>query len=186
MKRLWICAAAVILTIGLLCGCEKEEVNYIKTGTELLTERKYAEAIEAFEQSLEMEEDIAEANRGLGIAYYNQQNYAEAREAFRQVLENGGEATPVLYNFIGVCSMHLDDDDGAIEAFEQGISLEEEQEEIEEEEYTETIREMRYNLIACYENKRDWANAKARMEEYSSLYPEDKTVWKEAEFLRTR
>lgn len=183
MKKLGICAAAVILTLGLLGGCEKEEVNYIKTGTELLEEKNYAEAIEAFEQSLEMEEDIAEANRGLGIAYYKQQNYAEAWNAFQQVLENGGEATPILYNFIGVCSMHLDDDDGAIAAFEQGVSLAGES---EEEEYTATLREMRYNLIVCYENKRDWVNAKAKMEEYLSLYPEDKTVWKEAEFLRTR
>ena len=48
------------------------------------------------------------------------------------------------------------------------------------------IREMEYNEIICYEQQSDWENAKAKIAEYISKYPDDEAAQKEAEFLQTR
>ena len=48
------------------------------------------------------------------------------------------------------------------------------------------IREMEYNEIICYEQQSDWENAKAKITEYISKYPDDEAAQREAEFLQTR
>ena len=45
---------------------------------------------------------------------------------------------------------------------------------------------MEYNEIICYEQQSDWENAKAKITEYISKYPDDEAAQKEAEFLQTR
>lgn len=180
--------AVTLITASFLTGCAG---HYIKEGTKLMGEEKYAEAITAFEKSVEKDDNTAEAYRGIGIANYEQQNYKEAAEAFQKVLDNDGEATPVLYNLIGVCAMKQDDIAGAAGAFEQGITLAEKEGSSqdtsdEKEDYSETLQEMRFNQIVCYEKQADWENAKTKMAEYTQDYPDDQKAAREAEFLSTR
>lgn len=185
MKKGIVC---MILAAFMLTGC-KDKVNYIEQGTQQMEEQQYEEAVSSFQKSLEEKEDAAEAYRGLGMAYYEQQDYEAAKEAFQNVLDNEGDETPTLYNFIGVCSMQLNDVEGALDAFQKGIALSGETDGKKDEDapdYTEVVREMKYNEIACYERQQDWETAGAKAEEYLAAYPDDKDMQKEAEFLRTR
>lgn len=177
-----------ILAACFLTGCQKP-VNYIEEGTAFLEEGAYTDAAASFEKSLDAEEDAAEGYRGLGLVYYEQQEYQQAKEAFQKALDNGGEAAPTTYNLMGICSMHLEDYDGALQAFGQGIAAASsytEPEEGEEVPNAEVLQEMKYNEIVCYEKKLDWASAKAKIEEYIAQYPDDSEAQREAAFLRTR
>ncbi|CUX45182.1 tetratricopeptide repeat protein [Clostridium sp. C105KSO13] len=181
MKKLLVCA---ILTAFLLTGCQ----NAIKEGTGQLKEGKYEEAVSTFKKAADEKKDTAEAYRGLGMAYYEQQDYQSAKDAFLQVIDNGGESTPVLYNLIGVCSIHLEDYQGALDAFSKGIHLTEKNggRGTKEQDYADTVREMKFNEIVCYEKLLDWENAKKKAVEYVGDYPKDKDAQKEAVFLNTR
>ena len=52
--------------------------------------------------------------------------------------------------------------------------------------YSEVIREMRYNRIVCHEKMYDWQQAYLAATEYLEHYPDDERVRHEAEFLETR
>lgn len=180
--KLWIAAAAAVC---FLTGC----ADYVKDGTKLLEEGQYQEAIESFQSAIEKDEDAAEAYRGIGMAYYEQQDYEKARENLQAALDSGVLQTPAIYNLVGICGMNLEDYDGALAAFEQGTAISETVEIAGAEadvDYSEVIREMKYNQIVCCEKKLDWEGAKAYAEAYVSTYPDDAEVQKEAEFLRTR
>ncbi|MDE7066873.1 MAG: hypothetical protein K2O83_04225, partial [Schaedlerella arabinosiphila] len=88
--------------------------------------------------------------------------------------------------------MTLADYDSALAAFDKGTGLPESgvvsrgSKEEETADYSEVIREMKFNRVVCLEKKLDWENAKAAMAEYASLYPDDANAQKEAEFLSTR
>ncbi len=170
--------------------------NDVKDGTELLEQGDFQKAVTIFEQAAEKAEKegerAPEAYRGIGMAYYAQEDYENARVNLQKALDEGGLETPVVYNLIGVCSMKLEDYDGALAAFEQGIGLPESgviskgTKEEQTADYGEVIQEMKFNRVVCYEKKLDWENAKAAMAEYSSQYPDDTEAQKEAEFLSTR
>ena len=182
MKKLIVCVVAAAF---LLTGCQKD---YIKEGTGLLEGQKYSEAVKSFEKAVDEKQDVAEGLRGLGMAYYEQKEYQKAKDAFLEVLDKGGRKTPALYNLIGVCSMRLDDAQAALDAFQKGIALASAGIGRASEAGKEdgALQEMRYNEIVCYEKLLDWESAKAKAQDYVSLYPDDKEAQKEAAFLRTR
>ncbi|MBU3875131.1 tetratricopeptide repeat protein [Faecalicatena sp. AGMB00832] len=194
MKKGVLC---ILLVACLTAGCQKK-VNYIEQGTQQMEEQKYEDAVSSFQQSLEKKEDAQEAYRGLGMAYYEQKDYKAAREAFQNVIANDGEESAVLYNFIGVCSMQLDDMEGALDAFQKGIALAEKADSSESgtqkeggnkdgaADLSKTIQEMKFNEIVCYEQLHDWQSAKEKAEAYIAKYPDDQAAQKEVEFLKTR
>lgn len=181
--------------VCLLCGCS----NRLKEGSELLEQGKYAEAEailrEEITEAVQIQNNTnkerkaedakvreAEARRGLGIVLYEQQKYEEASAELKKVLELGGKETPEIYNLIGVCAMNLKNYDGAIEAFSAGIALPAS----EDQDETDIAREMSYNLVICYEKKKDWMGAKAAAQAYVDAYPQENDMQKELEFLLTR
>lgn len=185
MKKGFLC---MLLAVCLLTGC-KEKVNYIEQGSTQLEEQKYEDAVDSFQKSLEVGEDAAEAYRGLGMAYYEQQNYEAAREAFQNVIAHEGDVTPVLYSFIGACALKLDDAKGALDAYEKGLELAAKLQEDSKEDapdYSAAVQEMRFNEILCYEKQSDWETARSKAEAYIEEYPDDEEAQKEAQFLRTR
>ena len=92
--------------------------------------------------------------------------------------------------------MKLTDYQGAVNNFNAGILVSENEKKNktgdaetgkeEDTDYTEVLKEMRYNLIVSYEKLEDWDNAKAKLEDYVTAYPDDEKAAKEAEFLKTR
>lgn len=181
MKKILLCT---VLAALLLTGCQ----NAVKEGTKQLEEGDYKKAAATFKKTIEKEKDVTEAYRGLGMAYYEQQDYQSAKDAFLQAADNQGDATPVLYNLLGVCSMHLEDYPSALEAFSKGIALSGEMNDPggKKQDYADTVREMKFNEIVCYEKLLDWENAGKKAAEYVKDYPDDKEAQKEAEFLSTR
>ncbi len=188
----------VFLSMCLLCGCAGNKVG---EGTKLLEKKDFEGAIEVFEQVLAEKKSTdvqkAEAYRGLGMAYYELEQYDKAEESLSKALEAGGEATPALYNLIGISAMRQGDYEAALAAFEEGIKLPESgerkeqgtffwQEERHAVDYSEVIREMCYNRIVCYEKIVDWQQAYQAATEYLDKYPDDADVAHEAEFLETR
>lgn len=186
----------LVLSMAAVCLITSCAANHVKDGTELLEQGDFQKAVTAFEQAAKDAEKkgerAPEAYRGIGLANYAQEDYEGARENLQKALDEGGTETPVIYNLIGVCSMKLDDYDSALTAFEQGIGFPESgvvskgTKEEQTVDYSEVIREMKFNRVICYEKKLDWENAKAAMAEYASQYPDDAAAQKEAEFLSTR
>ncbi len=170
-----------MLSILFISGCG----NRIENGRDLLKEGKYKEAMIQFESAIEKNKDTAEAYRGMGIAYYEQNNYKNAKESFLQALELGAKETPILYNLIGICMMKEEAYTEALSYYEKGIALLQKGESVNLEE-NEVFQEMLYNQIVCYEKLKDWEQAKLKVAEYVKLFPEDKAAQKEAQFLETR
>ena len=117
MKR----ATLLALTVSacLLTGC----TNALKDGTGYLEDGNYKEAVTAFQKAVDEGKKTAEAYRGLGMAYYEQEDYASAKDDFEKALAAGGEKNQVIYNLLGICGMKLNDYNYALEQFNQGISL---------------------------------------------------------------
>ena len=174
MKR----ATLLALTVSacLLTGC----TNALKDGTGYLEDGNY--------KAVDEGKKTAEAYRGLGMAYYEQEDYASAKDAFEKALAAGGEKNQVIYNLLGICGMKLNDYNYALEQFNQGISLSQNSGTSMEnaESFSEVLQEMRFNQIVCYEKLGDWENAKTKIAEYIQVYPDDADAQREAKFLETR
>lgn len=189
MRKAVIC---IVFTIFFLTGCG---TDYMVEANELLEERDFVGAAASFEQAAEQVRDdaektdkLADALRGLAICLYEQNDFQSARDTFQQVLDNGGEATPEMYNLMAISAMHLNDYTGGAELFQTGITLAGVQSgtDTAPEEYASLVQEMRFNEIVCYEKVQDWENAKVKMLDYASLYPDDQEAQKESDFLGTR
>lgn len=170
--------AAVIFLMGLLLAGFGFKENPSEKGVEYLREGQYEKAIDAFEEAVESDVNVGDAYRGIGIARWEQEDYEGAKEAFLSALENGAQMTGTLCNFIGNCEMKLQNPVSAQNYFRLGIGLEGNSDELEQ--------EMKYNMIAAYEQRKDWESAKVMLEEYTAEYPDDETAQKEREFLKTR
>lgn len=186
----------LVLSAALMCVLTACSKNGIKEGTELLEKGDFEKAATVFEQAAKEAETegerAPEAYRGMGMACYALEDYEGTRQNLQKALDEGGLETPIIYNLIGVSSMKLEDYDTALAAFDKGTGLPESgvvsrgSKEEETADYSEVIREMKFNRVVCLEKKLDWENAKAAMAEYASLYPDDANAQKEAEFLTTR
>lgn len=186
----------LVLSAALMCVLTACSKNGIKEGTELLEKGDFEKAASVFEQAAKEAETegerAPEAYRGMGMACYALEDYEGTRQNLQKALDEGGLETPIIYNLIGVSSMKLEDYDTALAAFDKGTGLPESgvvsrgSKEEETADYSEVIREMKFNRVVCLEKKLDWENAKAAMAEYASLYPDDANAQKEEEFLSTR
>lgn len=169
--RIWI-----VLIFGiLLVGCGKKEYQ---EGIECLEAGNYTEAVKQFEKAIEEERNVGDCCRGIGIAKWELEDYEGAVEYFEKALENGSKETGTIYNFLGACKMKLQEPSEAIAYYEKGI--------LQKDCTDEMIREMRFQVIAAYEQLEDWDNARAKLAEYTADYPEDEKAAKEAEFWATR
>ena len=112
------------------------------------------------------------------MAKWEQEDYEGARDAFKEALDNGAEKTGAIYNLLGSCEMKLNDSQGALSYYRLALSAEDSSEDL--------LKEVKYNMIAAYEQSKDWESARAKLKEYIAEYPDDETAGKEAEFLETR
>lgn len=179
LRALLLCVSAA----GLLAGC----ANPQKSGTAALEKGNYEEAAGLFQEAAQSEDKdkAAEGYRGLGMAEYELGDYATALEAFEQAVAQGAQQSVQLWNLMSACAMQGEDYGKALEYIQSGLALAQTSSGKETSD-EEMIREMKYNEIICYEQQADWANAREKAEEYLSEYPDDESVQKEVEFLKTR
>lgn len=175
MKKFQTVLAAVALSV-VLSGCGS---NTYQAGMEQLENGQYKEAAESFEKAVKKEKNTADSYRGMGIALWEQEDYKGAKEAFENALSEGTKETDTIYNFLGTCEMKLGNYAEAVTYYDKGIAL-------SDEGSKQPLQEMEYNVIVCYEKLKDWDNAREKLADYVSKYPEDERAVKEDEFLSTR
>lgn len=212
--------AAIFLSAGCAAAAE-EKPDHMKLAAEALESGGYERAAEEFRIFIGEQEsaegqgpenkgrrdlNIAQAYRGIGMARFEQGRYAESMEAFEAALERGGENTPALCRFIGICLAKQEKYDEALKYFDEGLKLPapdakaaegvepqgaqgsqgEKVEKSIEEKHREVRRDLMWFKIDCLEKLYDWKGAYKAAEEYLEEYPDDAEVMKEAEFLSTR
>ncbi len=183
IKRILISTVAVML---FLSGCG---INNVQLGLKHMEAKEYKEAEAAFQQSIQEGKNKVEAYRGLGMACFEQKKYKEAAEAFQKVEENGGKETVTLHQLTGSSLLKAGQYKEATQEFVKGIDLGTiliEREEKKGQDYAAKVKEMRRNLIVCYEKMGQWEDARNTAESYLEDYPDDQEVEREADFLETR
>ena len=149
-----------ILAMSLcLNGCSSN----IRDGVALLEDGKYEEAISAFQLEIAEDKNLDEANRGMGIAYYELEDYAEAVECFGEALSQGTEETASLYQLMATSCMKMEDYENAIANYEKVLTMEDCTEEMK--------KEALFNRVAAFENLSDWESAKDALQAYLEFYP---------------
>ena len=171
MKKL---SVLLVLAAMFLCGC----TNYVEDGSAHLKKGENMEAIKDFTSEIEDEGDLAEAYRGIGLAWYAEESYDTALEAFEIAIEKGAKETAEICSLMAACEMQLQEYEDAIVFYEKALTKKGISKELKQ--------EVKFNLIAAYEFLGDWETAKEKMKEYVEQYPNDTRVEKEAEFLETR
>ncbi|MDE7478363.1 MAG: tetratricopeptide repeat protein, partial [Lachnospiraceae bacterium] len=77
---------------------------------------------------------------------------------------------------LGICLMHQEKYDEAVETFQKGIDMGN----------SDYLQELRFNQIVANEYVGNFAQAKTMMQSYLQTYPDDARAKKENEFLKTR
>lgn len=99
-----------------------EAIAWFERGCELDADsEKWAEAIEAYEKALELEDDYADAYCNLGAVRYNQGQRAAARSAFEACLALEAEHVEANFNLANVLE-EAGDDGGALEHYRRALA----------------------------------------------------------------
>lgn len=175
MNRILKITVMILSAVFVMTGCAK---NPSAAGVEYLGNGQYKEAIEQFEQAIDKGINEGDAYRGIGIAKWEQEDYRGAREAFLNAIDQGVTESGTVYNFVGCCDLMLEDASDALQYFNLALD--------DENNSGELNQEIRYNIIAAYEQMEDYDSAKVKLEEYVKLYPDDADAKKDFDFWSTR
>ncbi len=89
---------------------------------------------------------------------------------------NSGEANPQVLNQMGLCKMEMGDDQGALEAFQMAMNIED----------NGMMQVLKLNEIVAYEKLQEYKKAAVLLESYLKTYPDDELAAREYIFLQTR
>lgn len=134
---------------------------------------EYQKAYIALEEA--KEKGGAESYLYLGRAYEATGDYNYAANVYNSYLSKG-TGTAEMYNQLGLCEMARGEYQKALEAFQAG-------KQIEENDYLQTLL---FNEIAVYEYLGEYQTAAALLDSYLKAYPDDEEAKREQEFLSTR
>jgi tetratricopeptide (TPR) repeat protein len=99
-----------------------EAVAWFERGCELDADSdKWAEAIEAYEKALELDDDYADAYCNLGAVRYNQGQRSAARHAFEACVEREADHVEANFNLANVLE-EVGDDAGALEHYRRALA----------------------------------------------------------------
>lgn len=137
----------------------------------------HLEEYEKAEKSLKKawEEEYAPALVYLGKVYTEAQQMEKAASVYKKCLKQE-EIKAEGYNGLAYCAMLQEDYTKALSYVEKGLK----------EKDTQVQQALLFNEIVIYEKQKDFASAKAKMQEYLELYPADKAAVRENYFLQTR
>lgn len=83
---------------------------------------------------------------------------------------------PEVYNQLGLCLLTMKDYDGALSAFQEGVSLGD----------SESYQSLMYNEVVAYEYLGEFDEAQTLLADYIARYPGDEDAQREYIFLQTR
>ena len=135
---------------------------------------QYEDARNSFEKASDTI-DTAELTLLLGKSYEALGDVNYAASIYSKYLEKH-ENEAAVYNQLGLCKMNVEDYTGALEAFEQGLAIEN----------NDLMQSLKYNEIVAYEYLGEFKKATVNMEAYLKTYPDDEKALREYEFLKTR
>lgn len=193
------CKVVLLLlsAVLVLSGCGNNN-SYLKKGVKALEHENYSEAVQCFEDMIEAEKEyepkkdkqklvqennLFEAYKGIGTAYFETKEYDKALEAFEKCMKLEGTKTPVMYRNIAVCASMTSDYKKATEYAEDALSLISENKDFDNDEIRE---ELYFIVIQNYEADGDFDSALDWAEEYNEFYPGNEDMEKEIMFLQTR
>lgn len=89
---------------------------------------------------------------------------------------DSGEENPQVYNQLGLCKMNMRDYQGALNAFQAAMKVEE----------NGMMQTLKMNEIIAYEYLGEYRQAEVLMGSYLKTYPDDQMAQREHTFLKTR
>lgn len=121
------------------------------------------------------EEDGYEAVLFLGKTHEILGEYNYAISVYNTFLDSG-EASPQVLNQLGLCKMEMKDYQGALEAFQKAMNIEN----------NGMMQVLKMNEVVAYEKLGEYKQAAVLLNSYLKTYPDDETAKREYEFLKTR
>lgn len=100
-------------------------------------------------------------------------NYAVS--VYNTYLESNGDCPEVL-NQLGLCKLNMDDAEGALQAFQTAMQIEN----------NGMMQTLKMNEIIAYEHLHEYKRASVLIESYLKSYPDDETAQREYLFLKSR
>lgn len=89
---------------------------------------------------------------------------------------SAGNANPQVLNQMGLCKMEMGDYQGALEAFQTAMNIED----------NGMMQVLKLNEIVAYEMLHEYKKAAVLLESYLKTYPDDEIATREYTFLKTR
>lgn len=111
----------------------------------------------------------------LGMVYMEQKDYSNSRSMYQEYIAKVGSSAKG-YNGLAQCDIHEKKFAEALEKIRKGKEIAS----------TEEYKDLLYNEMIVYEEQMDFQTARARAEEYLSLFPGDANVKRELVFLKSR
>lgn len=116
-----------------------------------------------------------------GIVLMLGQTYEQLGDSeYAAVLYNNylseSDPNPEIYNQLGLCKLSAEDYQAALDAFQTGLKVEDNQ----------LIQSLSYNEIVAYEHLGDFTTATSLMKKYLAAYPDDAAAAREYTFLQSR
>ncbi len=168
-------------------GLKEDGSVYLKNAMELntkltnLQKGKLYYCMEDYDKAKDALEAARNEGAGGNVTLYLGRTYEAlgdtnyAASLYRAYLEENPSDVEVC-NQLGLCCLDMGDYNGALNAFNQGLS-------IPDNEYEQTLL---YNQIVAYEYLTDFDQASVLMDAYLSVYPDDEAAVRESRFLETR
>ncbi|HAG70306.1 MAG TPA: hypothetical protein DCL38_10100 [Lachnospiraceae bacterium] len=135
----------------------------------------YDEARNYLEKARNQKNDDPKLIACLGRCYDELGDTAYAISLYQAFIDGNG-ANAAIYNELGMVKLKSSDLNGALEAFQKGIELEDEG----------SMQSLKFNEIVTLERMGEFSRAKASMESYMREYPADRVAGREYEFLKSR
>lgn len=135
---------------------------------------QYEDARNSFEKASSAS-DSEELVLFLGRTYEALGDMNYAASLYSNFIDKHVDAAEVI-NQLGLCRLKAGEYAGALEAFDQGIAIEN----------NSIMQSLKYNEIVAYEYLTDFKKATVLMEAYLKVYPDDQKAVREYEFLQTR
>lgn len=121
------------------------------------------------------EEEGADAVLFLGKTHEILGEYNYAISVYNNFLESGAES-PQILNQLGLCKIEMKDYQGALEAFQRAMNIED----------NGMMQILKMNEVVAYECLGEYKQAAALLGSYLNTYPDDASAKREYEFLKTR
>ena len=122
------------------------------------------------------EESGYEAVLFLGKTHEELGDYNYAISVYNTYLNDTGESNPEILNQMGLCKMEMGDYEGALQAFQQAMQVED----------NSMLQVLKMNEVVAYEKLGEYKQATVLLGNYLKTYPDDETAKREYEFLKTR